>query len=139
MNDQEERPSLALYWGGHFKLVVVGGIKAVFDAPGRLYYDPRSQRLQLFDENGQIRLVGFGANTKSKAERFRMCRCTECASRGPTGSRRAASTTSSSRIRPRTARTWTASSSSGTPTRRPASTSTSSSSRSAEVRMFGDS
>ncbi|KAH7716253.1 hypothetical protein AAVH_16304, partial [Aphelenchoides avenae] len=71
MNDQEERPSLALYWGGHFKLVVVGGIKAVFDAPGRLYYDPRSQRLQLFDENGQIRLnVPMHRVRQPRSDRF---------------------------------------------------------------------
>ncbi|KAH7707914.1 hypothetical protein AAVH_24832 [Aphelenchoides avenae] len=70
-NDKEASPSLAPYWAGHFKLVQVGDIKAVFDAPGRLCYDPRSQRLGLFDENGHLRLnVPMNRVRQPKSDRF---------------------------------------------------------------------
>ncbi|KAH7710762.1 DUO-3 protein [Aphelenchoides avenae] len=35
----------------------MGGINAIFDAHGKLYYVPESQRLRLFDKDGQIRLT----------------------------------------------------------------------------------
>lgn len=66
MNDKEPSSPPVPYWGGHFKLVQVGDIKAVIDAPGRLYYDAGSQRLRLFDENRQIRLVGIRRQQKEQ-------------------------------------------------------------------------
>ncbi|KAH7703851.1 hypothetical protein AAVH_28972 [Aphelenchoides avenae] len=57
MDSQESSPAPVPWWEGYFKLVQVGDVKAIFDAHGKLYYAPESQRLRLFDSNGNLRLT----------------------------------------------------------------------------------